>query len=219
MKNNMNVTLNKIPKDIHDMYEMGILFDGVYQINDGNCPIGLIYISDMENENIYIEWLEILSVFRGKGYLREIMNKLSELFKKEIRFECSEDLRLKYLHVGCHEHGIDEITENYQMTFNEAYSFECNMSEEYGTYNSHDEWGCAIVSFGNIGAEYNFCIDGGKNLSAIYKTELNPATDCIETDTSTFIHYEIDFSNPEWKSELETAMYSFVKEKKINYEI
>lgn len=98
---------------------------------------------------------------------------------------------------------------------NEAYCFECNITEEYGTYNSHDEWGCAIVSFGNIGAEYNFCIDGGKNLSAIYKTELNPATDCIETDTSTFIHYEIDFSNPEWKSELETAMYSFVKEKKI----
>lgn len=91
-----------------------------------------------------------------------------------------------------------------------GYAFECNMSEEYKNYDVHDEWGCAYVWTGenqNLGAEYNFCIqDDGSNCCAIYKMELNEETDYMETDYSTFVHYEIDFKNENWKEALENAM-------------
>lgn len=91
-----------------------------------------------------------------------------------------------------------------------GYAFECNMSEEYKSHDVHDEWGCAYVWIGengNLGAEYNFCIQGdGSNCSAIYKMELNEETDYMETDYSTFVHYEIDFKNENWKEALENAM-------------
>jgi hypothetical protein len=86
------------------------------------------------------------------------------------------------------------------------YSFELNMTEEYKSYESCDEWGCAYVWCDEEkGAEYNFCIDGS-NCCAIYKNEINKGTGCIETDYSTFIHYEINFDSTTWKEDLENAM-------------
>ena len=114
------IELIEIPEDMHDEYEMGISFDRVYQIrNESKVTIGLIYLSDMVDENLYIEWLEILTPFRGRGYLRKILEKLAELFQKEIHFECSEELRFKYLSVGCREHGEDGFTGLYRMGYNE----------------------------------------------------------------------------------------------------
>ncbi|MBO5828885.1 MAG: hypothetical protein J6R59_10610 [Paludibacteraceae bacterium] len=98
----------------------------------------------------------------------------------------------------------------------EEYSWYCNavkerVLEEIADTNCFDEWGFAYVSFGdNIGVEYNLCIDNTTseniNCSAIYRTDYNEEEDCIETDTSTFVHYEIDFNNPKWKEKLENAM-------------
>ena len=87
----------------------------------------------------------------------------------------------------------------------ELYDFECNMSEEYKIYTEHDEWGCAFVWLGDIGAEYNFCVDSGESCCAIYKTETDE-DDCMETDYDEFNHYDIDFNNPKWEEELENAM-------------
>lgn len=88
-----------------------------------------------------------------------------------------------------------------------GYEFQCNMSEKFKDYGSYDEWGSAYVWLGeDIGVEYNFCIQGEDNYCAIYKMELNEETDYMETDTSTYIHYEIDFSNESWKEKLENAM-------------
>lgn len=96
------------------------------------------------------------------------------------------------------------------------YRFYCDITEErvlkgIADKGCFDEWGCAFVSLGEeTGVEYNLCIDNTTNeninCSAIYKLDYNEKDDCIETDTSTFIHYEIDFDNPEWKKELEDAM-------------
>ena len=120
-KTEADVSLVEIPKSMHEMYEMGITFDRVYRIeNENKIPIGMIYLSDAEDNVIYIEWLEVLIAFHGKGYLRKIMVRLASLFHKEIRFECSEDLRSKYMTVGCQEHGINEITGLYQMSYNEG---------------------------------------------------------------------------------------------------
>lgn len=90
---------------------------------------------------------------------------------------------------------------------NNGYEFECNMLEEYKNYKNHDEFGCAFVWLGSdIGVEYNFAVDEGENLSAIYKMEFNYETDYMETDYDKYVHYEVDFSNKKWKDELENAM-------------
>ena len=96
------------------------------------------------------------------------------------------------------------------------YCFYCKMKKrkilkEIADTECFDEWGCAYVSISNDrGVEYNLCIDNTTdeniNCSAIYRTDYNEKEDCIETDTSTFIHYEINFDNPEWEKELEDAM-------------
>lgn len=86
------------------------------------------------------------------------------------------------------------------------YEFECNMSDEFKTYDCHDEWGCAFVWVGDIGVEYNFCIDSKENCCAIYKTFINDETGYMETDSDKFVHYEIDFDDSDWVEKLENAM-------------
>lgn len=95
-----------------------------------------------------------------------------------------------------------------ELRADERYSFDCELSKEYGSHKDWDEWGCACVWFGDeIGAEYNFCIDNGQNCSAIYKMTINKEENKIaETDYSIFVHYEIDFGKENWKEELEDAM-------------
>lgn len=92
------------------------------------------------------------------------------------------------------------------------YEFECNMSNEYKNYNSHDEWGCAFVWVGDVGVEYNFCIDSGENCCAIYKIVFNHETGYMETDSDTFNHYEINFNDSDWVEKLENAMCESVLE-------
>lgn len=88
--------------------------------------------------------------------------------------------------------------------------YEVNMDESYAAIEDCDEWGCAFVWIdGNKGVEYNYCVetfDGKQNRPcAFYKMELNKETGYMETDHSTYYHYEIDFSNPRWKEKLITA--------------
>ena len=70
------------------------------------------------------------------------------------------------------------------------------------TLENADEWGVAELWFGNKGVEYNYCIDDGENCSAIYKTEINEKNGYRETDYSSFIHYEVDFNDMNWKTDL-----------------
>ena len=97
----------------------------------------------------------------------------------------------------------------------EGYSFQCNVAKrilkEIADTDYFDAWDCAYVSISDeIGVEYNLCIDNTTNeninCSAIYKTNYYAEGDYIETDTSTYNHYEINFDNPKWKAELENAM-------------
>ena len=94
-----------------------------------------------------------------------------------------------------------------ELRADERYSFDCELSKEYGSHKDWDEWGCACVWFGDeIGAEYNFCIDNGENCSAIYRMKMGESGEYAETDYSTFVHYEIDFGKENWKEDLEDAM-------------
>jgi len=91
------------------------------------------------------------------------------------------------------------------------YEFECNIDESYKDIET-DEWGAAFVWLNDIGVEYNFCIDSGENCCAIYKTEINPETDHMETDYNSFVHYEIDFDKADWQDKLKAAMCDTLEE-------
>lgn len=101
---------------------------------------------------------------------------------------------------------IDDITVK-ELKASAGYEHECNIdSDEEDVEN--DLWCAALTWFGeNIGVEYNLCIqDDGTNCSAIYRMELNKEEDSMETDYDDYVHYEIDFSDRNWKRKLENAM-------------
>ena len=51
--------------------------------------------------------------------LEKLWDELSDvIFQKKLHFICSEELRPKYLSVGCMEHGEDDVTGLYRMTYN-----------------------------------------------------------------------------------------------------
>lgn len=88
--------------------------------------------------------------------------------------------------------------------------YEINIDESYANNDCVDEWGAGFYWLDDDrGVEYNFCIDGKYNCCAIYKMEMvydGKGDKYMETDTSTFTHYEIDFSDADWRWELICAM-------------
>ena len=95
-----------------------------------------------------------------------------------------------------------------------SYDFRCifddEIIKEYNDKKDIDEWGCALVTINDkYGAEYNLCIEDGKNYSAIYFQECDE-NGIWQTDFTYSKHYEVDFSNPNWKQELQREMKQYV---------
>lgn len=108
--------------------------------------------------------------------------------------------------------GCDYYIDDVETEITKPYDFWCNLSGDYKDLTCCDEWGAATLWLNDKqGVEYNFCIDGDCNSCAIYKMYYDEETDTEGTDYSTFEHYEIDFSNVNWKAELEKAMYEVAK--------
>ena len=90
--------------------------------------------------------------------------------------------------------------------------FKCSLSDEFKDHTHYDEWGAALLWLNEYeSVEYNFCIDGELNSSAIYKLYYDESAGTLRTDYSTFEHYEIDFNHTNWKEELKNAMYNTAK--------
>lgn len=95
-----------------------------------------------------------------------------------------------------------------------SYDFRCTFNDEiikkYNNKENIDEWGYALVTInGKYGAEYNLCIEDGKNYSAIYFQECDEKG-IWQTDFTNSKHYEVDFSNPNWKQKLQREMKHYV---------
>jgi len=88
----------------------------------------------------------------------------------------------------------------------EKYEFECEISPETEEDDEADFWGAGYIWFGNIGVEYNYCVEDGENYCAIYKMDFDEERGVWDTDGGTFIHYEVDFSDEKWKEKFENAM-------------
>ena len=95
-----------------------------------------------------------------------------------------------------------------------SYDFRCTFDgeiiKEYSDKENVDEWGYALITINDrYGAEYNLCIEDGKNYSAIYFQECDE-NGIWQTDFSNSKHYEVDFSNPNWERELQREMKHYV---------
>jgi hypothetical protein len=86
------------------------------------------------------------------------------------------------------------------------------------TAGSVDTWGVleCISEADGIGLDYNLYIDNTsgdmENVSAFYVMRYNPKTDYWETDYSDYVHYEIDFNDPNWKSDAEKFAKDYLQE-------
>lgn len=148
-------------------------------------------------------------------YINELKKGTKLLLPEDVKIEGAFELKKVDLPVIREE----ELMTIKRLKNTKEYSFECEMNaEEYNPLckgyqdeydNVCDEWGCAIMWFGNIGVEYNFCIDNSTlknlNLSAIYKTDVDDQG-YMRTDPDKYIHYEINFDDADWKEKLEDAM-------------
>ena len=112
-KNITLITNNKVLGN-SDLFYIGISYDNCYFIIVNDVTVGIIYvseISDAEKNSLYIEWIELLTPFRGKGILRQVFKGLVECYNvSTIRLESQEKYFRKYLSVGCELMGMDENT-------------------------------------------------------------------------------------------------------------
>lgn len=106
------VALKQKPHEDYEQFS-GIPFDQAFEIvNETGLQIGLIFLSDLTDGTVYIEWLEIMTCFRGYHYLGKILMKIREMNSgKKIQLESSDENLPKYLHYGCEQVGFDECTE------------------------------------------------------------------------------------------------------------
>ena len=97
-----------------NLFHTGISYDNCYFIIVNDVTVGILYvseISDVEKTSLYIEWIELLAPFRGKGILKQVFKGLVECSSvSTIHLESEEKYFKKYLSVGCEYMGTDENT-------------------------------------------------------------------------------------------------------------
>ncbi len=101
----MKIEFNELPNN--DFTDMGISSDIVKSIVVDNIPVGIVYLSDVMEEGIYIEWIEFLKVFQRKHLLRPVMNALFKEYGT-LYFESCDDLIKKYDALGAVKGEYDE---------------------------------------------------------------------------------------------------------------
>ncbi len=101
----------------NDMTYMGITTDMVKSIICNDVPVGIVYLSEMnEVDTIYIEYIEFFSAIRGKHLLRLVMEALSMEFGTLV-FESQEELCAKYKAVGAEMGEYDRDREMYSWKY------------------------------------------------------------------------------------------------------
>ena len=100
-------------------YCLGFHWDTVYAIMQEETEIGLIFLSDGIENNVYIEWAELYEEYRGKGYFKRVIECLKEEFrnKEYLAFESNDEHIAMYEHLNAEKVSYDEIREMTEMRF------------------------------------------------------------------------------------------------------
>jgi hypothetical protein len=82
-----------------------------------NKKIGRIFLSEMTNGSIFIEWVDLHKSVRGKGYFSQVISLLEKEFHENssIEAETSECYYPMYKHLGFKTTGFDELREMYSI--------------------------------------------------------------------------------------------------------
>jgi len=115
----VKISLKEIPVDRDNEESLtycDVGGDRLFEIvGDKTVTLGHVFISeDTETPSgipckTYINWLELLTVFQNRGFLRPIMNVLSEKFG-EIYLSAADRTEEKYRGIGAISMGIDDFT-------------------------------------------------------------------------------------------------------------
>ena len=114
-----NITLKEIPlnRDIDSLTYSNISGDRCFEIiGDDVVTLGHVFIiENTETLNgipckTFIKWLELLTIYRGKGLLRQIMESLSNKFGT-LHFEVAQDMKDKCNKIGAESLGPDVFAE------------------------------------------------------------------------------------------------------------
>lgn len=101
-----------------------------------------------------------------------------------------------------HERGNSDVV---NLMTDPEYEFECDFFKEMA-FKDGTLPDAAHVWFGDVGVEYELCIENGENYSAIYKMNKNESGEDFETDHDEYCHYEVDPNDPNMEKNLEIAM-------------
>lgn len=86
--------------------------DHSFRIMKDAQHIGNVHVNILMDDLVHIEWIEILPVFRGKGYFRESLICLMEHFGTDkLSLESSEDNLKMYKHLDAVVTGYDDFRE------------------------------------------------------------------------------------------------------------
>ncbi len=104
----MKIEFKELPNN--NFTYMGITSDIVKSIIVDGIPVGIVYLSDVIDEGIYMEYIEFLSVFTSKKLLRPVMKALFDEYGK-VYFESGDELIKKYVAIGAVKGERDEDRE------------------------------------------------------------------------------------------------------------
>ena len=111
----MTIKFNELPNN--DFTYMGISSDIVKSIVINDIPVGIVYLSDVMDDGIYVEWIEFLKVFQLKHLLRPVMQALFKEYGT-LYFESCDDLLKKYDAIGAVRGAYDEDSEMTSYVYN-----------------------------------------------------------------------------------------------------
>lgn len=96
--------------------KLGIIVDHMLNIFFDDSMIGLLFVSDVSEGSLFLEWAELEEPFRKKGHYRKVLISLMEHYNIEkIKFDTLPEYLAMYLHLGSVIEYYDEIREMYEM--------------------------------------------------------------------------------------------------------
>lgn len=95
---------------------IGIRTDLGYEIQLDEVHVGYIYASVLEDDILFVEWIELDPEQQGKHYLRQILSEYMQLVcVQSLLFECGNEKLAMYQHLGSEILDYDNFRETYRM--------------------------------------------------------------------------------------------------------
>lgn len=98
-------------------YYIGMSWDYCYNIFLDGKKIGRLFLSETVTDSMFVEWVELYKKFRGKGYLRQVIDCIEKEFPEKscIEAESSKDNIEKYERIGFDVVAFDTLREMYSI--------------------------------------------------------------------------------------------------------